>query len=434
MDIARKVQGAMPLYVSQDDSNYKQEQERIVQALPIKEEKSRVLADLEYLEYLLSVSTPEELIESSSSIFNLSMRNIGKIKGTPNDVLKDRYINLVNNLLKYLPVANDSLNLQQGVKEKTTDLLKYVGIDASTICQLRCKSCSFQKKNYHYLGRGFLTFANFKVFLDNNNYIKGIELSNYGEIFLNPELEDIIRYAFEKGVKLYALNGVNFNTVTDEVIEALVKYQFESISFSIDGACQEIYSIYRINGNFDTVINNIQRLNEYKLKYQSLFPKLKWQYVIMEHNENDVIKAKKMAQELGMELCFKLTWVKGYIPKNVEMLRKETGLEYFNRETVLKGTGKPYRNYYQCRKLYNNPNINWDGRLLGCSCNVSVDFGVNVFEIGLAEALNSPNYRYAKDMLRGKVGVPENAKNIPCINCYSYKLMCETGTFLTDEE
>jgi len=67
------------------------------------EDKSRVLADLEFLEKLVLESTPEELYENSSSIYNLSARNIGKIKGTEEEHLKDRYITLINGIVKYLP-------------------------------------------------------------------------------------------------------------------------------------------------------------------------------------------------------------------------------------------------------------------------------------------------------------------------------------------
>jgi len=66
-------------------------------------EKSRALADLEYLEGLITTSSPEELYEASSSMYNLSVRNMGKIKGTSEEELKGRYISVVNTLITYLP-------------------------------------------------------------------------------------------------------------------------------------------------------------------------------------------------------------------------------------------------------------------------------------------------------------------------------------------
>jgi len=289
-----------------------------------------------------------------------------------------------------------------------------VRIDASTLCQLNCKLCYMRKYNSGTVGKGYLKFSDFKNFVDRNNYIRKIELSNSGEIFLNPDLIHIIKYAYENNIELTATTGVNFNTVSNEVIEALVKYNFRSMAISIDGASPEIYPIYRINGNFDTVINNIKKLNSYKHKYKSEYPELYWQYIIMEHNETDVIKAKTMAEELGMKIYFRTTWDGDYVPKNITMLKKETGLKFLTRKELLEAN----RNAHNwCSMLWNAPQINWDGRLLGCCCVYTDDFGVNVFEIGLEEALNSENYIIAKKILMGKIDIPENTKNIPCASC-----------------
>jgi MoaA/NifB/PqqE/SkfB family radical SAM enzyme len=280
------------------------------------------------------------------------------------------------------------------------------------------------------MGKGYLQFSDFKNFVQNNKFIKGIELSNSGEIFLNPDLIYILEYAFKNNIALYARNGVNFNTVSDEILQALVRFRFRNLTIAIDGASQEIYSLYRVKGNFDTVIANIKKINEYKEKYNSKFPELIWQYILMEHNENDIIKVKAMAKELKMNMRFQLAWDSEYIPKNREILMKETGLKYLTRKEKREKQKGGIYNRSMCHQLWKSPQINWDGRLLGC-CGVYMDdFGVNVFEVGLKKAVNSDNYKYAKKMLTGKAGVPKNVKNIPCVNCDSYKMMKETGIYL----
>jgi len=311
-----------------------------------------------------------------------------------------------------------NLLMNYGVSENkiihNTLKIDFVRIDASTLCQLNCKTCYMRKHNSGTVGKGYLKFSDFKNFVDRNKYVTKIELSNSGEIFLNPDLIHIIKYAYENNIELTAVNGVNFNTASSEVIEALVKYKFRLMSISIDGASPETYSIYRVNGNFNTVIDNIKKLNSYKSKYNSEYPKLRWQFVIMEHNETEVIKAKEMAKELGMEINFKLTWGSDYVPKNVDMLKKETGLKFLTRKESLE-VGLDL--YNTCNQLWTSPQINWDGRLLGCCTVFNDDFGVNVFEIGLEKALNSENYNIAKKILKRKIDVPENTKNIPCANC-----------------
>jgi len=66
------------------------------------EDKTRVLSDLEYLEQHIAQAVPEELYENATHIYNLAIRNIGKINHTPEEHLKTRYMIIVNQLLKYL--------------------------------------------------------------------------------------------------------------------------------------------------------------------------------------------------------------------------------------------------------------------------------------------------------------------------------------------
>lgn len=303
-----------------------------------------------------------------------------------------------------------------------------VRLEASTLCQLNCRDCFMRKNKCGAVGSGFLKLVDFVAFLDKNPFIKEIELSNNGEIFLNPQLLDILRVAYERGVDIYASNGVNFNTVSDEMLEALVKYGVKKITFSIDGASQEIYSKYRRNGNFDTVINNIRKLNEYKKKYDSFFPLMKWQYVIMDTNdsESEILKAKKLAEELKLKMVFKKTWNQNYVPKNPEMLEKLTGLSFSNKDAFFEGR----KRFIPCADLWKNPQINYDGRFLGCCCNYTLPFDINVFDVGLKKCLDSKVVRKSKEMLKG--GKPY--KDSPCYKCYFYSDLLKSKNFIKEEE
>ena len=307
----------------------------------------------------------------------------------------------------------------------------FVRLEASTLCQLNCRTCYMRLNNFGSVGKGYLKFSDFKNFIDKHAYIKVIELANSGEIFLNPDLIKIMEYAFERNVRLTALGGVNFNTITNEMIEALVKYRFYSMAISIDGASQEVYSLYRRNGDYDKVIENIKKLNELKRKYNSRLPKLVWQYIIMGHNEDDVISAKKQAKQLNMDIFFKMTWDKDYKPSKIKMLHAETKLPFLTMEEEASNNPTKLSAYSLiCRQLWICPQINWDGRLLGC-CNLfKDDFGINVFEEGLEKAINSDNFKYAKQLLQGKVPPSPHYKNIPCVSCSDYKQMVENNSFL----
>ena len=154
-------------------------------------------------------------------------------------------------------------------------LPKKIRIEASSICQLKCPSCpNTSKAILPTIGSGFLQSGNFQKLLGENPFIEEVELSNYGEMFLNPDLLEIIKDAFERKVVLTADNGVNLNDITRDVLEGLVKYQFRRISCSIDGTENRTYRQYRIRGDFDVVIENIKQINFFKKRYQSVYPLL----------------------------------------------------------------------------------------------------------------------------------------------------------------
>lgn len=264
------------------------------------------------------------------------------------------------------------------------------------------------------IGKGFLSFENFKKFVDNNPKINLIELSNSGEIFLNPQLDKIIEYAYKKRVRLEARGGVNFNNVSDEMLELLVKYRFNHINIAIDGASQETYSKYRVNGDFDKVISNIKKLNALKAKYKSVHPRLCWQFIIMDTNKDDVKKARTLAKDLHMQFKTKLDW--STPKKDKQEKDTETSKNLPTREHYEKKHKKPYR-LQACQQIVNSPQINWDGRLLGCCCNFLEDYDVNVFEVGLEQALNTEKYLKSKQMLLGKI--PQD-NNSPCAKCNKY--------------
>ena len=58
--------------------------------------------------------------------------------------------------------------------------------------------------------------------------------------------------------------------------------------------------------------------------------------------------------------------------------------------------------YNPCRQLWDSPQINWDGRLLGCCVPADFDFEVNVFKTELLQALNSRDYLATKQLVCGQ--------------------------------
>src|SRR5713101_5657168 len=125
-----------------------------------------------------------------------------------------------------------------------------IRLEASSFCQLRCPSCPTTSGAIHpAVGSGFLKLEDFRKLVDRNPSLEQIELSNYGEIFLNPQLLAILEYAHRKGIAITMENGANLNHVKDDVLEGLVKYQVRIMTCSIDGASPDTYRTYRVRGD-----------------------------------------------------------------------------------------------------------------------------------------------------------------------------------------
>lgn len=307
-----------------------------------------------------------------------------------------------------------------------------IQIDASSHCQLACPSCpTASGATLRGLGAGHLSLENFQSLLDSNPSLTHVELSNYGEMFLNPRLPDLIRYAHQRQVVLQADNGVNLNHAPDAVLEALVRYQFRSLTVSIDGASAESYPQYRVHGDFDRVIGHIRRINAFKRQYRSGFPILRWQFIVFGHNEHEIAAARKLATELGMSFSAKLSWDDQVSPiRNRDLVQIQMHSRQLSREEFYRATGREYMRAI-CHQIWRFPVLNWDGRVTGCCRNFWGDFGANAFHDGLTESLNSEPLQHARRMLMGQA--PERA-DLPCTTCELYQVMKRDGTWLTEEE
>lgn len=248
--------------------------------------------------------------------------------------------------------------------------------------------------------------------LRDNPGLEEIELSNYGEIFLNPELPGILECAHRRGVAVTAGNGANLNTASGAALEALVKYRMRRIVCSIDGATQETYAKYRIGGNLQAVLENIEKINALKLQQSTPYPRLAWQFILFSHNRHEVEAARAMAKRLGMDFTPKLSWNEG----DRRAYRERYGVEF------TRGI---------CQQLWTGPQFNWDGRVLGCSRNFWGEFGGNVFADGVLAAANGEGIEYARGMLLGRNPPREG---IPCSTCEQYLSLRESGRWLTRSE
>jgi len=318
---------------------------------------------------------------------------------------------------------------------KTLVQPRKIRLEAATACQLKCPACpTASGETGKNLGVGFLKLKDFKIIVDKNPQVAHIELSNWGEILLNKELPEILEYAYKNNVAMYSRNGNNLNTASREALEAIVKYKLRVMTCSVDGATQETYARYRVNGNLEEVLNNIRTINEFKIKYRSRFPHLRWQFIPFGHNEHEIAAARKLAKELNSDFSVKLSWADlftdNFSPiKDAAMVRRESRLGVADRNEYRDEHHEEF-NKKCCLEMWKTPQLNFDGKVLGCSVNFWGQYG-NALTDGLEACLNSEKMNTARAMLMGKVPAQ---KDIPCTTCTIYRNMKKNSTWINDED
>lgn len=307
-----------------------------------------------------------------------------------------------------------------------------IQIDASSHCQLACPVCPTANGLARpVLGAGHLKLADFERLLDRNPEIREVELSNYGEMFLNPQLPDLLACAYAREVVVSGSNGVNLNFASEAALNAVVKYRVRALTCSIDGATQETYSRYRVNGHLERVLAHVDRIRDLRRLSGSAFPLLDWQFVTMGHNEHEIEAARKMALARGMHFLPRLSWSADHSPViNQDLVRIQTGLGVASREEFREKKGVEYTRDI-CHQLWRAPVINWDGKMLGCCVNYWGDFGSNVFADGLSASMRSPKLEYARRMLMGNA---EPRPEIPCTTCDQYQAMSRAQGWIQAKE
>jgi len=232
-------------------------------------------------------------------------------------------------------------------------------LEPTNICNLHCPLC-LTGNGKLLRPKGMMSLPLFqKICREVQDKIGMLILWNQGEPFLNPDFYAMLEFAARH--KFYAMTSTNASLELDN--ERIVKSGLQKIIVSLDGITAETYNKYRVNGNFELVLKNMQDLVRLKEKWQSSKPYIVWQFLIMKHNENEIEEVQKMAKELKIDkLEFKTTQIYSseditFLPSNHQYSRYLQAGNIFTLKTKMKN---------RCRRLWMQPVINWDGEMNIC--------------------------------------------------------------------
>lgn len=238
--------------------------------------------------------------------------------------------------------------------------IKKLRIETISYCNLRCAECSLtdwysdQWKETKHPRLAHLSIDKIRGILeDTKDTLREIWFYNYGEPFLDVNFLDILRMArfiIPQAFLYTHTNGTVFPKGWPDIIvrEGLL----DAISFSIDGASQETYALYRRGGNFSTAFENMVNLLELKREMYKEKPDIIWQYILFEWNDSpeELEKAQGMARELGLTIQWILTHTPGHskrFTEGSEEYQKLQGIKHYSSDLLASQTdtkfGDPWK-------------------------------------------------------------------------------------------
>jgi radical SAM protein with 4Fe4S-binding SPASM domain len=238
-----------------------------------------------------------------------------------------------------------------------------------------------------------------------------IELYNWGEPLLHPDIMEMIEYASQRRIPV-GLSS-NLNRLDAETARRLVESGLSHLIVSIDGATQESYAAYRRRGQLDTVLKNLELLIETRRKLQRRSPFIIWRMLVGKHNEHEIAIVRNMAHSMGADsFSTGVLFVDTRDPEQVkEWLPADPAFSPYDYD------GEKLENRWDCHDLWENMVINWDGGVSPCCWlhDPQFDFG-SVSGQTVREIWNNPRYVSARRVIGKRNSQPDDVPTI-CHRC-----------------
>lgn len=283
-------------------------------------------------------------------------------------------------------------------------------LEPTNVCNLRCPLCITGSK-LMTRENGMMSLDHFQKLIDEMSpYLMHLTLWSQGEPFVNRDFLPMVNYAHRRGIKTVTSTNGHFLT---ENAEAIVNSGLDTLIIAVDGASQETYEKYRVNGKFEKVYNGMRAVAEAKKRLNEKTPAIELQFIVMKHNEHEIETIRRMAVDCGVQtVSFKTAQVytKEQADEFLPLNEKYRRYELDEKGGMKMKLGES--NF--CRWVMLCPVLNWDGTVSPCCFDKNADYPLgNVFTDGGLKTIWR-NEAYEKFRAR----IFNKRKEIPiCSNC-----------------
>jgi MoaA/NifB/PqqE/SkfB family radical SAM enzyme len=160
-----------------------------------------------------------------------------------------------------------------------------VRIDTTNFCNLRCKMCNLALSKLKKEKMSSSLFEETaKKFFRNTRMLY---LSCGAEPLVHPKFNEIISASNGYGIpfRSFSTNGM---LVSEKIVKTCIDSLLSEVVFSIDGNSAQTMEDIRIGSNYETVVNNLEMMDEMITNSGKKFPQLRINYTLMKKNFNEL--------------------------------------------------------------------------------------------------------------------------------------------------
>lgn len=213
------------------------------------------------------------------------------------------------------------------------EILPRIFLEPTAACNLDCFEAVCNKSSglLDTRRRAFFPLNEFKTLMDEIGPTLGrLDLFNYGDPFVHPQILEMIEYVKEKYPQVYIYISTNGILLSEERNRRLIEAGLDEITFSVDGPDQGIYEKYRRGGDFSRVMENMKNLVLQRRELNRDLPLINWRCILFRWNDSNRImkKVRKMASESGVD---RLTWEITDHPAAAKSNRYQVGTSHWKK-------------------------------------------------------------------------------------------------------
>ena len=176
-------------------------------------------------------------------------------------------------------------------------LPKFLYIETTNRCNLRCKGCILYRGNWE--PERDMSLQDLVMITDQLPALERATLHGVGEPLLNKDLCRMIAHLKKRNVfVLFNSNGI---LLDEERQNALIATRLDELRISLDAASPEGYKIIRNSDKFHRIIQNLQSFLKLQKERRAVTPRLSLWFLGTKENIAELPGLLRLAAEIGIE-------------------------------------------------------------------------------------------------------------------------------------